>query len=57
MKLGVTCGKSMELNASQHADKGLFRNGDQRPEREKESGRETSTARSWNPQDMQCFSR
>jgi hypothetical protein len=57
MVLGVACEKSRELNASQHADKALFRNGNQRPEREKESGRAASTARWWNPQDMRCFSR
>ena len=36
--LRVTCGGSKELNASQHADKGLFRDGDRRPEPERESG-------------------
>jgi hypothetical protein len=37
--LRMACGRSKELNASQHADKGLFRDGDRRPERERESGR------------------
>jgi len=32
MVLGATCRKSKELNASQHADNGLFRDKDRRPE-------------------------
>jgi hypothetical protein len=57
MELGVTGGRSKELNASQHADKELFREGDRRPEREKESWRESPAARRWHPSDLQCCSR
>src|SRR6267143_407862 len=55
--LEVTCERSKELNACQHTDRSVFRDGDRRPDREKESRREASAARWWQPQDLQCFSR
>jgi hypothetical protein len=54
MALRMTCERSKELNAVSMLTGVFFRDGDQRPEREKESAQEAS-ARWWNERDLQCF--